>query len=254
MNSYDAIRDRYEDALVERLMEAVRTAQGRMALAENERLRADSAAAVPETLDEQCRQIIKQGYRKGRLHRAGRRTLRIVTRVAIIAAVLMLTFAMAFAASPAIRTATTKWIVTMFGDQMEIVTPPKADPEPNQPDERRRAFEDLTIHAGWLPDQFEEYTSGKNENKKWVIYKEPSGCTIEVEVHYGVGKETAIHMPHNDVIETEIGGVPALLLSTGERDYCIVWTLEEYGADVFVLGSGMSETEMMLFAQNLLLK
>ncbi len=252
MNSYEAIRDRYEDALLERMMEAVRTAQGQAALAESQRLREDPGAAVPRSLDQKCRQLIRRGYRKGQLHRSGRITLRVAGRVAVIVALLMVTFAVAYAASPAIRTATNTWIVNTFKDGTEITSPTKPDTDPGQPDERRPSFEDVTIHAGWLPDRFELSASGSSADKKWIVYKEPSGCTFEAEIVYSVGGKNTIHSPYSEIKQIEINEVPALLLPMGERDYWIVWTLEEFGADVLVMGSGVSEVEALLFAQNLL--
>ena len=253
MNSYDVTRDRYEDTLLERLMEAVRLAQGQAALAENERLKEDPDAAVPGELNEKCRRIIRKGYHKGQLRSSGRTTLRVVSRVALIAAILMVTFAVAFAASPAVREATSSWIVKTFEDHTDIVSSPKPEIGPDQTDSRRAAFENLTVRAGWLPDHFEQITAGENEDQKWVVYKEPSGCTFEVNVHYTVGGQIDVHFqwPYNEMEQIEIRGMSATLLPV-DGDYFIVWSLDEYGADVHLTCSGVSRTEALMFAQNLL--
>ena len=51
MNRRDELRERYEDALFAFLMEDVIETEGKKMLEENERLKQDPLAAVPEAVD-----------------------------------------------------------------------------------------------------------------------------------------------------------------------------------------------------------
>ena len=64
MNRRDELRERYEDALFAFLMEDVIETEGKKMLEENERLKQDPLAAVPEAVDYRCIQTIKRGFAK----------------------------------------------------------------------------------------------------------------------------------------------------------------------------------------------
>lgn len=68
MNRRDELRERYEDALFAFLMEDVIETEGKKMLEENERLKQDPLAAVPEAVDYRCIQTIKRGFAKERRH------------------------------------------------------------------------------------------------------------------------------------------------------------------------------------------
>ena len=75
MNRRDELRERYEDALFAFLMEDVIETEGKKMLEENERLKQDPLAAVPEAVDYRCIQTIKRGFAKERRHiLAGKRS------------------------------------------------------------------------------------------------------------------------------------------------------------------------------------
>ncbi len=106
MNRRDELRERYEDALFAFLMEDVIETEGKKMLEENERLKQDPLAAVPEAVDYRCIQTIKRGFAKERRHTVGRITYRVLNRVAMIAVMCALLFVTAFAASSEIRSKT----------------------------------------------------------------------------------------------------------------------------------------------------
>ena len=69
MNRRDELRERYEDALFAFLMEDVIETEGKKMLEENERLKQDPLAAVPEAVDYRCIQTIKRGCKGAPPHR-----------------------------------------------------------------------------------------------------------------------------------------------------------------------------------------
>lgn len=255
MNSYNVIRDQYEDALLARLMEAVRTAQGQAALEENEHLREDPDAAVPKSLDQKCRQLIRRGYQKGQLRRSGRATLRVVSRVAIIAAVLMLTFALTYAVSPAIRTATSTWIATTFKDHTEIISPLPDDYDPSSPDPRKTLFDQLTLEVGWIPDGFSLVVSKDDEFEKMARYRNSDWAVLLAQVDFSIGSFDLIDTEDSDISYLEFSGITATLISKrGGNKHIIMWFIEDAGATVFIYGENVSEEDTITFAKNISIK
>ena len=67
MNRKDELREAYEDALFALLMYDVAEHEGARLLEENERLKNDENAAVPESLDRKCRATIRRYFLRRRI-------------------------------------------------------------------------------------------------------------------------------------------------------------------------------------------
>ena len=255
MSGYDELRDRYEDAMLAYLMESVKVAEGRAAIEENEQLKADPSAAVPASLDDKCLKLINQGYRNGKFRRSGQKTLKIVSRVAIIAAVLILSFAVAFAVSPAIRSLTTTWIVNTFKDGTVISSPLPDDYDSMKPDPRQTVFEGLTLQAGWIPDGFKQYSARDNFMVKYVGFRGADHGRLEAQVSYTIGTNHMIDTEDSDISYLDIFGTTATLINKhGRESHSIVWFIEDAGATVVVFGENVSEEDTVTFAKNLIIK
>lgn len=83
MKTREQQQEKYEDALFALLMYDVAELEGRRAEEENERLRNDPNARVPEDLDRKCLQLINRHFLKKKI-------LRIIKWSIIFAAVLLL--------------------------------------------------------------------------------------------------------------------------------------------------------------------
>lgn len=255
MSGYNELRDRYEDAMLAYLMESVKVAEGSAAVEENELLKMDPSAAVPAALDEKCLKIINKGYRNGKFRRSGRRTLKIVSRIAIIAAALMLSFVVAFAVSPTIRTATTTWIVNTFSDHTEIASPLPDDYDSSRPDPRKTVFDQLTLEVGWIPDGFPVFASREGITEKYAVCTNSTGGCLSVQVSYTVGTTDSIDTEDCDISYLDISGTTATLISKHGREiHSIVWFIEDAGATVFVVGENVSEEDTITFAKNISIK
>ena len=146
MNRRDELRERYEDALFAFLMEDVIETEGKKMLEENERLKQDPLAAVPEAVDYRCIQTIKRGFAKERRHTVGRITYRVLNRVAMIAVICALLFVTAFAASSEIRSKTINLLIEV-SDTFSTLTLRESQMTPNQTD-----FSDLSTETmNWKP-------------------------------------------------------------------------------------------------------
>ena len=100
MNRRDELRDRYEDALFAMLMDEIAEKEAAMAQEENERLKDDPAAAVPEDVDRRCLQTISRYFTKQKRRDYTVKALKYAL-LAVGLAVIM--FTMAFASSENVR-------------------------------------------------------------------------------------------------------------------------------------------------------
>lgn len=69
MKTREQLQDEYEDALFALLMYDIAQIEGQRAEAENERLRNDPNAKVPEELDQKCLRTIRRCFLKKKLLR-----------------------------------------------------------------------------------------------------------------------------------------------------------------------------------------
>lgn len=92
-------------------MEDVAEQEGKRLIEENEQLKHDPSAKVPDDLDKRCRKIIKRSYAKDRRRTVGRTIHNILGNVALAAMVCILLFVSAFAAVPEIRVMTLNLLI-----------------------------------------------------------------------------------------------------------------------------------------------
>lgn len=111
MTRRDQLRENVEDAVFALLMEDVAEQEGKRLIEENEQLKQDPSAKVPDALDKRCRQIIKRSYAKERRHEVGRAIHHVLGNVALAAMVCILLFVSAFAAVPKIRVITLNLLI-----------------------------------------------------------------------------------------------------------------------------------------------
>ena len=103
MTREEQLMQEYEDLTFKILMDRVSQAEGARLLEENERLLADPAAAVPESVQRRTEKTIQDAF-DGRKKEFVHRSLRRALKVAVIAAILLATTAtVVFAVSPTAR-------------------------------------------------------------------------------------------------------------------------------------------------------
>ena len=200
--------------------------------------------------------IINQGYRNGKFRRSGQKTIKLFSRIAIIAAILMLSFVVAFAVSPTIRTATTNWIVNTFKDRTEVTSAiqPGAD-HAFRDEDGNLLMSGLTLQANWIPEGFSLANEGENPGAKWINFKSKSGNSLEARILYAVGGTDALDTEDCTISYIEISGHETTVISKNGRErHTIFWILEDYGAHVVVVGKDVTEEETIKFAQNLIIE
>lgn len=111
MTRREQLQENVEDAVFALLMEDVAEQEGKRLIEENEQLKHDPSAKIPDDLDRRCRKIIKRSYAKDRRHTVSHTIHHILGNVALAVMVCILLFVSAFAAVPEIRIMTLNLLI-----------------------------------------------------------------------------------------------------------------------------------------------
>lgn len=173
MTGHDRLVENYEDAFFALMMEEVMLREGERLEALNQKLLADPAAAVPESLDRRCRRAIGR-YASARRRRSFfRRTGKTLRAAAVAAAVIATLFTTAFAVSEEFRTAALELVRTVTGQYTQLDIRP-------EPGGSREGAYFRRVEAGWLPEGF-DYCGGQYD--VYAEFENGQGQSLRVEVY-----------------------------------------------------------------------
>ena len=165
--------EQLEETVFALMMEEVVRVEGRKALEENERLKADESFVVPEETYRKGLYTIKSHFSKNTKQTAMRTMSKLISRVAVIVLILLLLFTTAFATIPELRTKTLNLIMEVFDDRTRI--------EFGEVEQRASVSESESDHlVGWVPEGFELVDKGETEFTIRETYENLHGATIEV--------------------------------------------------------------------------
>lgn len=158
MTRLDYLQDQYEDAYFALLMHEVAEQEGMRLEKLNEELQNNPAVAVPEKIDRKCLKTIDQYFAQKRRADHWRTSKKILSRVGIVAAIVMLLFTTAFALSEEFRVTTLNLLITIEEKYTELHMEEAEDPTANSASVTADTstssdyFDDLEI--GWIPEGF----------------------------------------------------------------------------------------------------
>lgn len=114
MTRRERLQDQYEDALFALLMDDLAWQEGERLLEENERLKNDPNANVPEDVMMRCRKVINREFTWKHISKVGRASWKVFRRIAVAACVAVLLFTAAFAVSDTVRINTLNLMIETF--------------------------------------------------------------------------------------------------------------------------------------------
>ena len=176
MTRLDYLQDQYEDAYFALVMHEVAEQEGVRLEKLNEELQNDSAAAVPEEIDRKCLKTIDRYFAKKRHAGYWQTSKKILGRVGIVAAIIMLLFTTAFALSEQFRVNTLNLLITIEEKYTELHMEEAEDSTAGSASVTTdnsagsNYFDDLEI--GWMP---EGYTCTMNYPNKMYGFENDSG-------------------------------------------------------------------------------
>ena len=149
MTNREKLRENYEDSVLALLMDEFAESEGKRYIEENERLRQDPSAAVPEDVERRALQFINREFAKKNRAHTGKKLLRFLARIAIAAIFAALLFGAAFALSDTVRAGTLNFLMQM---DERIATWQFAEDE----GESAGGMNSIEIVTGWLPEGYSE--------------------------------------------------------------------------------------------------
>lgn len=239
MTRREQLQEQYEDALFALMMDDVATAEGKKYLEENERLKNDPDAAVPEEISRECLRTIRRQLAKRKARAAGRVTAKVFGRVAMVAGVAAMLFTAVFATSETVRVNTMNLVVKVYEECTDfyVENGQSADTIPE-------------VTTGWLPEGYILEDHSKDDVFAWYLYQKSDNESIKIKYTLSEGLVLSVDTEDAAVEHIEIHGAQAMLITKGDVQQ-LVWLTTDKSAFIQVLGIEVSRDELIHVAQEL---
>lgn len=232
------MQEQYEDALFALMMDEVATAEGIKAMAENERLKNDPDAEVPEEITKQCMRTIRRHFAKQKARAAGRFTAKALGKAVMVAGIAAILFTGAFAASETVRINTLNMVVEVFGDRTDFhFSSSGSIATPN-------------LAAGWLPDGYALENQGEDGAGYWCTFRKSENEYIYVGYTPGDGIVLSADTEYAETEHIKISEIEATLIQK-ENETQIVFGVQNDKAFIQLVGYGISDDELIRVATEL---
>lgn len=241
MTRQEYLMDRYEDALFSLMMDKVATQEGEKALLELERLQKEASINVPETLHRKCLKTISRYFARKRAKAARHTVSNVISKIAVVALVGILTFTIAFATSPTFRANTMNFVMEMFDDHVEF----------RFEESESATISDLNITTNWLPKGYDIVNEIGDSNIKTVILEKSQEEQIIISL-CSVGYNVGLDSENAVLTEIFVNDTPAhLIQNNDEHAVQVVWEIESLSAFVQVFGRNIDPAILIKIADNI---
>lgn len=252
MTRLDYLQDQYEDAYFALLMHEVAEQEGVRLEKLNEELQNDPAAAVPEEIDRKCLKTIDRYFAQKRHAGYWRTSQKILGRVGIVAAIIMLLFTTAFALSEEFRSTALNLLITIEEKYTDLHMQEAEDPPTGSASVTVDTstgsdyFDDLEI--GWIPDG---YTCVMNYPNEMYGFENEFGDTFVIDRTNGT---TNMSIDTEDVESVEsivINGLETLRVT---KQGCINTVMMDTEHGIFIrvwTSAGISQETNLKVAENI---
>ena len=243
MTRQEYLMDRYEDALFSLMMDKVATQEGEKALLELERLQKEASINVPETLHRKCLKTISRYFARKRAKAARHTVSNVISKIAIVALVGILTFTIAFAASPTFRADTMNFVMKMFDDHAEF----RFEEESQRPS-------NLDMTVNWIPEGYKITNTTNTAGVKTIVMGNTSNSQVIIVLWEN---ESALNLDleNTDSEEIFIGETPAMLFrNDSQNSLQLIWQIGDYAAVIQIQGENISLENLINIASNIIIK
>lgn len=236
MTRLDYLQDQYEDAYFALLMHEVAEQEGVRLEKLNEELQNDPAAAVPEEIDRKCLKTIDRYFAQKRYAGYWRTSQKILGRVGIVAAIIMLLFTTAFALSEEFRSTALNLLITIEEKYTDLHMQEAEDPPTGSASVTVDTstgsdyFDDLEI--GWIPDGYtcvmnypNEMYGFENEFGDTFVIDRTNGTTnMSIDTEDAESVESIVINGLETLRVTKQGCINTVMMDTEHGIFIRVWT------------------------------
>lgn len=238
MNRRELLQEQYEDALFALLMDEVATTEGRKAVEENERLKNDPSAAVPEDIDKHCRHTIRQYFSKRRARTFKRFTKKAAEYALMAAGLAALLFTFAFATSERFRAYTLNLIVEVFETNTDFRFVAQQDES------------DFPFSVGWMAEGYELEDYNFDETGVWCQYQKSENEFLYINYAVTSGSGIGVDTEGIEVKYVYIHDARAMLIEK-ENECQLTWTTKNNTAFICLISLGMESDDLIHIANEL---
>lgn len=245
MAKREKLIEQYEDALFSLLMDEFAEEEGKAALKENERLRADPNFVVPKELQQRCRRTISLYFAKKSIKNTGRVFAGLIKKAAMAALIGTLLFTTAFALSTDFRIKTLNWIIEVFDDRTEF-----SFVEQDFADNTNADGQEMVVK--WIPEGFHQYNQSKNKFMVRVDYSSDNGEEFSITVFQGANTKLGIDTEFAEIETTEIQGEEALM-AIKKGFIQIAWANQKLQSYFIIDGPESMKEDLIKVAQGVII-
>ena len=241
MTRREMLTERYEEALFALLLDEVAEAEGRKIVEEQAQLQ---PLITPEAR-ERCRKVIAHQTRQQETKRVTMRAGRIVAKVAVIALVMVLMLATAFATNEQFRINTLNLIIETFEDRTKfsvtdfIYAGEKEEPTPP------------TMEINWVPEGFTLQDEGSSGVSAWQQFENESGALLSCLVIDLTTGGMSFDTETAPMQSIELNGEEAYLIDEGTSAQVIWQWSEDPSWLVYVATIDMDADTALKVAENM---
>lgn len=252
MTRREQLWENYEEAVFALLMDEIAAEEGKRLLDENERLKRDPSAAIPDEVDRRCRAAIRRSFARQRKQRTAIGAYRVMRRICVAVVVCMLLFATAFAAFPQFRANTLNLLIQIGNISTSLRLTNENIHDSSCPSGNGTLF-NYTMPD--VPDGFTETFRSESERSILIRFEDQDGAAIHfslikasTEGKYNIDTEDA-----RQIKPITIHGYDGLLIEKNDT-LSIVWADTEQRTFLSVYGRGVGADTLMTLAEGLLLQ
>ncbi|MCB5925252.1 DUF4367 domain-containing protein [Clostridium sp. DFI.5.61] len=267
MTNHERLTEQYEDALFALLMDSVAEEEGKQALELNERLKADPAAEVPESVRRRCEATIRREFNRKKAKKLGKMTWKVVRRLSVAVMLMVVLLTTAMAASEEFRLSVLNAVINTYDRYTELTFRGESGNTPVAPSvEDEELNDDCTYYYGlgfeWIPEGYEIGDDGlsKDNGTRRISFYDDMGHVIDVDViKYSSGGIYQFDSEDSQKIDVSIQGYSAELYikdpSFGYRRL-LVWIDQENDYVIQITASGPADNaptseDILLLAEGL---
>lgn len=239
MNRREELQEHYEDALFALLMSEIAEKEGELAWEENERLKNDPSAAVPEDVDRRCLQTIRRHCAKQKVRKAGRVTAKVAKYLLLATGLATLMFTAAFAASETVRVNTMNLMIKVFDQNTVFELGPEVTVNPAP-----------QFGIGWIPEGYKLVDQYSDAVGVWFDYQNSNHDSIWINYTLSEGTSISVDTENAETEYVEINGAKAMLIAK-ENTFQLIWAIEDNSAFIIVDGQGASRDDVLHVAREL---
>lgn len=255
MTRRDQLWEQYEDALFALLMEELAEEEGQRLLEENERLKNNSEAAIPEKVRRRCQKTICNAFTRKARRLVGRVAWKVFRQMAAVILIAILLFATAFAAIPEIRIRTLNLLIQV-SDSFSALTLEKTNENisENSMGENNYEVNLPTILMGYrlpkLPEEFVLDEMIEDETITSAVYTNGTTKTIEFAV-CKTNSPFNVDTENSTIEYIEIHGYEGMVIE--KMNYVdIVWGDTEHGCIIGVYCTGVTREVALELAEGVI--